>query len=66
MCVCVVVGGGGGGVVVTDGDECMLLITLVDACQYCLFMFVYSPYFETLSLLLNLVNKEFESSEYID
>ena len=65
VCVCAVVVSRGG-VVVADGDECMLLITLADACQYCLLLFVYSPYFKTPSLLLNLVNKEFESSEYIE
>ena len=35
---------------------------LVDVCQCCrLLMFVLLPLFKTLSLLLNLVNKESES-----
>ena len=52
VCVCVVVGG---------VDRCIPLTILVDACQCCcLLMFVRLPLFKTLSLLLNLVNKESE------
>ena len=48
--------------VVVSGDRCIPLTMLVDVCKSCrLLMFVYLPLFKTLSLLLNLVNKESES-----
>ena len=44
---------------VVGADECIPLTTLVDVCLCCrLLMFVCLPLFETLSLSLNLVNKE--------
>ena len=50
MCVC------------TDADGCISLTMPVDVCQCCrLLMFVFLPLFESLSLLLNLVNKQSES-----
>ena len=51
-CVCV-------HVLLTSTDGCVPLTMLVDECQCChLFIFVCLLLFETLSLLLNLVNKE--------
>ena len=50
-------------VVVTGADRCIPLTMLVDVCQCCrLLICVCLPPFETLSLLLNLVNKESEPS----
>ena len=51
MCRCVVV--------IVGVDGCVPLNVSVDVCQCChLLMFVCLPLFETLSLLLNLMNKE--------
>ena len=45
--------------VVVGADACILLIMIADVCQCSsLGMFVCLPLFTTLSLLLNLVNKE--------
>ena len=48
--------------VCVDADGCISLTMLADVCQCCrLLMFVFLQLFETLSLLLNLVNKQSES-----
>ena len=49
-------------VVIVGVDGCIPYTVLVDVCQCCrLLMFVLLLLFKTLSLLLNLVNKESES-----
>ena len=63
VCVCVCVCVRVCIVVIAGPDGCIPLTMLVDVCQCCrLLIFVCLPPFETLSLLLNLVNKESESS----
>ena len=48
--------------VVVGANRCILLIMLVSVCQCCrLLMFICLPPFETLSLLLNLVNTDSEN-----
>ena len=48
-------------VCVVRADGCILLFMLLDACQCCLLLlFVHLPLFKSLSLLLNLINKQSE------